>query len=493
MKLVALTFFSAIVPGIALAQTPPEPASAQGDVAITVYNNNLAMVQDVRQINLPLGRSRQEFPDVSAQIRPATVTIGGEGFGIVEQNFDFDLLSPDKLMSKAVGQVVTIVRTNPATGAETREQAKVLAANGGIVLQIGSRIEVLRDDGLPVRVVFDRVPQNLRARPTLSVTLQGQRAGPRPVSLSYLTPGMGWTADYVALFDEKRDTIDVQGWVTLTNTTGTTFINAQTWLVAGSPSRDSYQRYGYRAPGSVVLAGTETALRERLGDFYVYPIDGRTTVANDQQKQVSFLDAANVPATRHYQYFMNGFQVIDYPVSMATILKFTTSAQGGLGDALPAGTMRFYIRDVRGQPQFIGENSINHTPMGSQLEIRTGAAFDVRMTAKIEKQEKVEEGEWEDVAKYRINSGGSAPPQTTIVQQKPLFWRTDMRYTFTNARPEKATIEFIQAGLSRHPWLDTRLKEESEKGQQIDADRRVWKITVPPNGKTELTVTYYTR
>jgi hypothetical protein len=251
--------------------------------------------------------------------------------------------------------------------------------------------------------------------------------------------------------------------------------------------------YGYRAPGPMVRAGTETARREMLGDFYVYPINGRTTVANDQQKQVSFLDAANVPATRHYQYVMNSFGAIEYPVSMATILKFTTSAQGGLGDALPGGTMRFYIRDVRGQPQFIGENNIGHTPMGSQLEIRTGAAFDVRMTAKIEKQEKVEEGEWEDVAKYRVSTGGSAPPQTTTVQQKPLFWRTDMRYTFTNARAEKAVIDFTQAGLGRYPWNDTRLKEESEKGQQIDAERRVWKITVPPNGKTELTVTYYTR
>ena len=118
-------------------------------------------------------------------------------------------------MEKAVGQEITIVRVNPATGAETREQAQVLATNGGVVLKIGQRIEVLRDDGLPVRVIFDKVPDNLRARPTLSVTIMGAHAGTRPATLSYLTPGFGWRADYVALYDEGDGKIDVQGWVTL--------------------------------------------------------------------------------------------------------------------------------------------------------------------------------------------------------------------------------------------------------------------------------------
>ena len=156
---------------------------------------------------------------------------------IIEQNFDFDLLTPAKLMEKAVGHEVTIVRVNPANGAETREQAQVLATNSGVVLKIGQRIEVLRDDGLPVRVIFDKVPDNLRARPTLSVTVNGAHAGVRHATLSYLTPGLGWKADYVALFDEASGKIDVQGWITLTNTSGTTYENAQTLLVAGSPNQ----------------------------------------------------------------------------------------------------------------------------------------------------------------------------------------------------------------------------------------------------------------
>src|SRR4051812_31714731 len=212
----ALILLSALLAGTALAQPgagriPPPSQSAQGDVAVTIYNGNLALVQDTRQIDIPAGRSRQEFPDVSGQIRSETVTLAGAGVGIVEQNFDFDLLSPQALMEKAVGETITIVRTNPATGAELRERARVLAVNGGVVLQIGDRIEVLRDDGLPVRVIFDRVPDNLRARPTLSVTVDSSRSGTRPAKLTYLTPGLGWKSDYVALFDEGGGKIDVQG------------------------------------------------------------------------------------------------------------------------------------------------------------------------------------------------------------------------------------------------------------------------------------------
>ena len=186
--------------GIAATPLIAQPAAvplqtAQGDVAVTIYNNDRALIEDKRVLSLPSGRSRQEFRDVSAQIQPETVTLSGRGIGIVEQNFDFDLLTPAALMQNAVGQTVTLVRVNPANGAESRERARILAANGGVVMQIGDRIEVLRDDGLPARVIFDQVPATLRARPTLSVTLESDGGGARPVTLTYLTPGLGWSAD----------------------------------------------------------------------------------------------------------------------------------------------------------------------------------------------------------------------------------------------------------------------------------------------------------
>ncbi|HYJ83707.1 MAG TPA: DUF4139 domain-containing protein [Allosphingosinicella sp.] len=456
MRRLLLSACLAAISAPALGQAP------QGNLAVTIYNQNLALVQDTRQLNLPAGRSRQEFPNVSGQISPETVTLSADGVGIVEQNFDFDLLSPSKLMEKAVGEEITLLRTNPATGAETRERAKVLAVNGGVVLQIGNRIEVLRDDGLPVRAIFDRVPENLRARPTLSVTLESARAGARPVTLSYLTPGMSWKADYVTLFDEAAGKIDVQGWVTLTNTTGTTFDNADTLLVAGDIGGGNNRYGGYSPPpppGN--RPGIETPGRESLGDFYLYPLKERTTIANQQTKQVSFLDVAGAAGRRAY-VFRNGWMgTLDQAASADTVLQFSSSRDQGLGDALPAGTVRVYMKDSRGNAQFVGENQIGHTPMGSDIAITTGQAFDVKVQPVVEKRE-------------RLSSDR---------------WRTTMRYSLSNARPQPVTVDLIQGGL----WGDVRIVDESRKSTRRSADETMWRVTVPANGEATVTATFDTR
>jgi hypothetical protein len=447
---------------LALCAAAPAPLFAQAapaDLAVTIYNNDLALVQDTRRLELPSGRTRQEFPGVSGRISPETVTLSGDGIGVVEQNFDFDLLSPSKLMEKAVGEEVTLIRTNPATGAEQRERAKVLAVNGGVVLQIGPRIEVLRDDGLPVRVVFDGVPENLRPRPTLSVTLDSARAGARPVTLSYLSRGMGWKADYVTLFDEAAGRIDVQGWVTLTNTTGTTFDNADTLLVAGDVGDVNG---GYRpARRTLGRAGTETPDREQLGDFYLYPLKERTTIANQQTKQVSFLDVAGAAAHRAYVFRNAWLGTLDQPASAATVLQFSSSRDQGLGDALPAGTVRVYQKDKRGKAQFVGENRIDHTPMGSDISLTTGEAFDVKVQPVVEKRERVSD----------------------------TRWRTTMRYALTNARPQAVTVDLIQGGL----WGDVRISAESEKSTRRSADEALWRVSVPANGKASVTATFDSR
>jgi hypothetical protein len=466
-KLLLLGLGSALAAPL-FAQTPdstsvaiPGEATAQGDVSVTIYNNGQALVQDTRRMNLPAGRSKQEFPDVSAQIRAETVTLGGPGIGIVEQNFDYDLLTPAKLMEKAVGQTLTLVRTNPATGVESRVRAKVLAANGGVVLQIGDTIEVLRDDGLPVRVIFDKVPPNLRARPTLSVTLEA-KGGTVPTTLTYLTPGLGWTSDYVTLFDETKQTIDVQGWVTLTNNTGTDYTNADVLLVAGNANNGGGRR-GYNGggeTGTIDEPGTESGSRERLGDYYLYPLSERTTISNAQQKQVSFLDVKSAPARKTYE-FTNGWLATNEAASASSVLKFSTSKGGGLGDQLPQGTMRVYMKDKRGDPQFIGESAIEATPMGSAMSIRTGEAFDVKVKTVVEER-------------TRMSS---------------TRWRTKMRYEFTNARPEAITVDMGQSGL----WGDVRILDQSQEGKRISADRVEWSVPVPANGKASLTATFESR
>lgn len=435
-------------------------ALAEPGIDLTIYADNQALVQDTREVTFTGAPQKVEFKNVSAQIRPETASLAASDMRIIEQNFDYDLLSPAKIMENAVGQTITLVRTNPATGAETRETAVVLAANGGVVLQIGNRIEVLRDDGLPVRVIFDKVPPNMRADPTLSITLQGN-PGKREAALRYLTPGLGWRADYVALYDDKAGTIDVQGWVTLTNNSGTTYENARTVLVAGNP-RLLGQSSGrsYRSPG-MVEAGTESGSRERLGDYYLYPLAERTTVANLQTKQVSFLDVHGAPAQHGYESRFGWLQTSDTPISANTVYTFSNSAKGGLGDQLPAGVVRFYIRDSRGQAQFIGESAIGHTPMGSKLAISTGQAFDVKVQPVVE-------------SRTRVND---------------RRWKTAMRYTLTNALPKPVTVRVIQSGL----WGDVRITSESQKSERRDADSVIWTVTVPANGKTDLTTTFDTR
>ena len=465
-------------------------ATAQGDVSITIYNGGRSLVQDVRQLSIPAGQSTIAFPDVSARIEPQTLSFSADGTAIVEQNFDFDLLTPTKLMEKAIGQTITLVRTNPATGVETTERATVLSTAGGVVVKIGDRIEVLRDDRLPVRAVFDRVPANLRARPTLSVTLDSSRSGTRPASIRYLTSGLGWSADYVALFDEANSTTDMQGWVTLTNQTGTTFHDADLLLVAGNPTEGSGRS---RPARSMITPGTESADRESLGDFYLYPISGRTTVANAQTKQVSFLDVQGVPARRRYERRVGWLSRDDQPVAVSSAISFSTSRDQGLGDALPAGTVRFYQRDRQGTPQFIGESYIGHTPMGSQLFLRTGDAFDVYVQAEVEKREEISKGEWERTSRYRVIEDGQVVRE--VEEEREIkYYRTTMRYTFYNAKSSPVDVEFYQDGLYRGWWArDYRVVSEDVEGVQENPSTRKWNVRVPAEDERVVRVVYETK
>ncbi len=466
---IAILLLAVSTSASAIAQSdPPVPASgsAQGDVSATIYTNDIALIQDIRRLDLPAGRTRQSFPDVSATIRPETVSLSAPDTTVVEQNFDYDLLTPSSLMEKAVGETITLVRTNPATGAETRERAKVLAVNGGVVLQIADHIEVLRDDGLPVRAIFDKIPTNLRARPTLSVTLASTRAGSRLTTLSYLTRGLGWQADYVTLFDDKTGTIDVQGWITLRNATGTSFDSAKTLLVAGEvASDDGNDTFRLNRPRPPLRrAGTESADREQLGDFYLYPLKERTTIADKQTKQVSFLDVKGAKASAGYEYRNAWLGTQTEAQSAGSMLRFANSAAGGLGDALPAGTVRVYVRDQRGQPQFTGENRIEHTPQGSDISLRTGDAFDVKVLPVVE-------------ARTRLSDN---------------HWRTTMRYTLSNARAKPVVVDLIQAGLD-WSWTDTRVQAESQKSERQSSDSALWHVTVPANGTSVVTASFDTR
>jgi hypothetical protein len=447
----------------AWASTASAQEAADKSLKLTIYNSNLALVEHVRPLSLAAGRHRIEFKGVSAEIMSQTVSFAGSGLTVIEQNFDYDLLTPEKLMEKAVGRTVRIVRTNPGTGEETEETAEVLSTVGGVVLKIGNRIEVLREDGIPARVIFDEVPPNLRANPTLSVLANAAAPVNGDVTLAYLSRGLAWSADYVAVFEEAQNNVSLQGWITLTNNSGTTFANASAQLVAGDinvvgSEAEWWQVYNIRRNNANVRrAGVEASGREQLADYYVYPLAEQTTIANNQTKQVSFLSAERVRADRGYEQTFYDFFSQEEPVSAEVRVRFSNSQAGGLGDQLPSGVVRVYARDARGQPQFVGEDRIGHTSAGSDLALKIGDAFDVTIQPTLR--------------------------QTTRSSRRATDYA--MSYLVRNARSQAVTVTIRQDSL----WRFNEVVAESIAGRRTDADSFAWDVPVPANGETELTFT----
>ena len=433
------------------------PAFAD-DVALTIYGDNRALVVDNRTLNLTSGEQVVEMPGVSSQIISPSVTLKADGIEIIEQNFDFDLLSPSKLMEKAVGQYVEIIRTNPATGAETSQRVKVLSVNNGVVIQTGNSIEVLRDDNIPTRVVFPKVPDNLRAKPTLSVAIDSSRAGRRDAQLTYLTNGINWRGDYVAVFDEANETMSLQGWATINNQTNTSFEDAELSVVAGQVGNSNNRnRFNNNRNNSQRSGGFEAGSAERIGDNYIYPLPGRTTLATKQSKQISFVDADAIKARKVYEYYPSGFQTIQDPQSVDSRIAFSNSKAGGLGEALPQGTVRVYSADKRGKAQFVGENQLTHMAAGSDISMKIGEAFDITAQPTKVKETKV--------SRYVMD--------------------TEMKYELRNAKSEPVTV-YIHHNF---PGWFTKwtILEENIKSQDRDAYSKVWAVKVPANGEKDLT------
>jgi hypothetical protein len=331
------------------------------------------------------------------------------------------------------------------------------------VLKVGDHIEVLREDNIPTRVLFDKVPDNLRANPTLSVTVNAEKAGQQQAVLSYLSKGLSWRADYVALLDEKQGKLDMQGWITLTNSSGTTFSDAKTQLIAGKINLLGSERdYEYRERQQRVskTAGNEAGNRPTLADYYVYPLKEKTTVADQQTKQVSFLEAQGVSAKKTYSYFAEWFSSQSEAQHADVVVQFKNSKSTGLGAQLPAGVARVYVRDSEGNPKFVGENRIGHTPQGSDVAVKIGEAFDITVQPTLVKQEKV--------SLFRS--------------------RYSMEYLIRNAKSEATSIDIRQTGL----WRDGKVLSESIKSTRIDAYTLSWDVPVGANGETKLTFTVET-
>ncbi|MGC8917292.1 MAG: DUF4139 domain-containing protein [Thermoanaerobaculum sp.] len=356
-------------------------AESGQSVALTVYNVGRALVRDTRPVVLPEGVLRLEYRDIAAKVMPQTVAFAADGTQVLEQNYEYDLLSPKTLLAKFLGKEVTLVREEPrmdGPGTVRQElRGRLLSIENGTVWRIGDRIV---SNPAYRELIFDTVPPNLRDKPTLVWLLRSTKAGQRQVKATYLTEGVSWHADYVLSLDTTGELGSLTGWVTLTNESGTSYPNATLQLVAGELHVARKPEF---AETVVMRAKTAEApmAEEALGEYHLYTLDRPTTILDRQTKQVTLLQTPAVRVSKRFvvtgfpSYYWTRQDVHKEPVKVK--LDLANTQANGLGVPLPAGTVRVYQKDSRGSEQFMGEDGIEHTPKDETVHLEIGSAFDV--------------------------------------------------------------------------------------------------------------------
>jgi len=434
----------------------------QRGVGITIYNTDLALVRDRRHVALPQGESRLALRDVSARIQPETAllqSVGNPGrIGVIEQNFNYDLLSPQKLLEKYVGRDVDVYHVDRRTGERRRERARVLSTNGGVVLRYADRIETSVDGTL----AFPSLPADLRDRPTLVTDVTNASAGDQDVELTYLTSGLNWKADYTAELSPNDDRIDLRGLVTLQNTSGTSYRDASVQLVAGDVN---VVRNAFQPPAAQLqMIGSTTArsaAQQSLLEYHLYTLPRHSTVLDNQTKQVELLTAPNVAVTKTLELRGNPYYYRTHSADLGDRLKVATylsflNEGGDLGIPLPKGAVRVYKRDNAGTAQFVGSDNIDHTPKGESVRLHLGDSFDVTARKKQTDYKVVSTNEDRYESAYEIVLRNAKPVAQTVLVVEPI--------------PGDWTI--LQSSA---PYVKS------------SSSTATWSLNVPPNGATTLT------
>ncbi|UCF41030.1 MAG: DUF4139 domain-containing protein [Gemmatimonadota bacterium] len=440
-------------------------ADQRREVAITVYNQNFGLVREVRDVTLVRGAVNLEFRDVAAQIQPETVHIKAlgqqGGLRVLEQNYQYDLLNPQKLLEKYVGRTVRVYRYNSKTGEDEVLEAEVLSVNGGPILKIGDEITF----NYPGRFAFPEIPDNLIAKPTLVWLLDSREARQR-IEASYLTHGLNWKADYVFVINEDDTLGDLTGWVTLTNQSGTTYENARLKLVAGDVQRVTAGMRGRMEADALRAAQVSEAqfAEESFFEYHLYTLQRPTTLRQNEQKQVTLLEGERVGIDKRLifygqQYWFRGsYGQIQSNHKVGVYLDFQNSEDNNLGVPLPRGVVRVYKADSEGSQQFIGEDRIDHTPRDERVRVKMGEAFDV-----VGDRRQTE---------YRVISGCVSESSWEI--------------TLRNHKDETAEVQIVEPVGG-----DWEVLSSSHEWKKMDAFTFSYTVTVPARGET--TVEYRVR
>ncbi|HEV8075854.1 MAG TPA: DUF4139 domain-containing protein [Candidatus Acidoferrum sp.] len=448
--------------------------SDQTDLAVTVYNSNIALVRDVRELQLPRGNFRLKFMDIAATVNPATVHFRSltepDKVGVLEQNYEYDLLEPAKLLNKYVGKEVTLVRSYMDNGTTKHEEIKatLLANNNGPVWKIGNDIVT---GGYGESYRFPEVPANLYERPTLLMSLENSGSAKQKIESSYLASNLSWNADYVLTVGRDDKAADLDGWVTVVNNSGTAFHNARLQLVAGDlnrvPEANHFQA-GEGVARSAMAKAAPQFQQENFSEYHLYSLGRRTSVEDKETKQISLLEGTGVPVEKlfvvngqnfYYHNAQNPGSPLKDPVMV--FYKFKNEEKAGLGVPLPAGNLRVYQKDSKGGLLFIGEDHIDHTPKDEFLTVKIGNAFDVVSERKQTDYKSLGGRTWEMEFEITLRNHKDTP--VTVQVNEPIGGDWEMQsssYKFTKTAafaaqfdvPVKANGESVLKYRIRAKW-----------------------------------------
>lgn len=404
----------------------------QTGLAVTIYNVNLGLVKDQREIRMPRGAGGLRFMDVASQIIPASVYIKSltnpDSLSILEQNYEYDLLNPQKLLDKYVGKEVKLYYKNPYTEREDIVTATLLSNNGGPIFKIGDEITF----GHPGRIIFPKVPENLISKPTLIWLVDNKLSASQRVEASYLTNGINWRADYVVTLDDKDDRAGLSGWVTIDNKSGAAYKEARIKLVAGDVNRvkDEYEfrdkmiRYAAKAESMPVPQFKE----EEFFEYHIYTLQRPATIKENQTKQISLLKAEDIPVRKELmfrgarQYYHSRYGEAITNQKVGVFIEIANKKGNNLGMPLPKGIVRVYKHDKEGSLQFVGEDSIDHTPKDEKVRIKLGDAFDVVGTRKQTDWKKIAYDTYEAAFEISLRNHKKEDIVVKVVEPIPGDW-----------------------------------------------------------------------
>jgi hypothetical protein len=388
-KLFLAAIVTLILPLSASAQQPlTSTDDQQTSIEVTVYNSNLGLVKDTRSIDLPTGKGELRFMDVASSIIPETVHVkslsDAEKFMVLEQNYEYDLISPSKLLDKYVGKRIKIYDQNEFQDRTDIKEAVLLSNNNNQpIYEIDGEIFL----GHPGLNVLPSIPDNLIAKPTLTWMFQNETESAQKIEVSYLTNNISWKADYVLVLDQKDVNADLAGWVTVNNSSGASYQGATLKLVAGevnrATGRNMLEGRDFMAKGMRMEAAAPQFAEKAFFEYHIYDLQRPTTVKNNQTKQISLLEAAGISVEKEFRvYGIQGTHTYHYRVENNKLpvhvnIAFENKEDNKLGMPLPAGIIRLYKADSDDQLQFIGEDNIEHTPRNEKVTVKVGEAFDV--------------------------------------------------------------------------------------------------------------------